>query len=180
MTDDKWIVSRADGKVFSVAKDFSSPYRLLSSYKGPVTEVVSRVMGTEEVFALSERLSLDDLLLIGSSFRKKVWTALFNLTHGENPGPPRPHSYLEVAESLDMGPGVRSVAHAVGLNPLPIIVPCHLIIPKESMDRLNDRVEEMGLFSWKALYVSERKIDYGDYSLGPKLKRQLINYHLSR
>ena len=83
-------------------------------------------------------------------------------------------SYTDFAEQIGKASGVRAVAHALACNPVPVIVPCHLVIPKESLERIQAIQKENGLFSWKALYIVDSRIDYGEYALGPALKRELI------
>ena len=75
---------------------------------------------------------------------------------------------------------MRAVAHAVGLNPVAVIIPCHLIIPKESLERLHGLEEENGLFKWETLYMVDKTVDYGEYALGAALKRRLIQIHMNR
>ena len=75
---------------------------------------------------------------------------------------------------------MRAVAHAIGLNPIPVIIPCHLVIPKESLERLQElNEEENGLFKRETLYMVDRYVDYGAYAFGTALKRELIHIHLN-
>ncbi|MBR1872535.1 MAG: methylated-DNA--[Bacteroidales bacterium] len=175
-----WVITKVDGKISAVGTDFGSAAKVLEAVaclpKDTVGEVTVGKIDTQELFALSETLRWEDLRPFGSKFRLEVWKALFDLTHdGEKP---RLYSYSDFASAMGKGPGVRAVAHAIGLNPINVIVPCHLIIPKESLDRLQAIQDENGLFSWKALYIVDSKVDYGEYALGPDLKRDLIRAHL--
>ena len=45
-------------------------------------------------------------------------------------------SYSDFADLCQNRAGVRAVAHAIGLNPISVVIPCHLVIPKESFDRI--------------------------------------------
>lgn len=176
----EWILTRINGKIAAASDDYSRLSRLLtqvpaSKIDGVLTERIS----TEALFDLSESVVWDDLFLVGTKFQLEVWKALFDITHGTNPRA-RLFSYTQFAQSLGKGPGVRAVAHAIGLNPVPVVIPCHLIIPKESLERLEEIQSENGLFMWKALYVVDQGIDYGEYALGSPLKHLLIDLHMAR
>ena len=73
--------------------------------------------------------------------------------------------------------GVRAVAHAVALNPVPVIIPCHLIIPKETADRIEQTEKEADatLFGRDGLCL-DTSLYFGEFSLpgGSALKRDLI------
>lgn len=178
----QWIVTRVDGKIASVSTDYKGAARVLAGIAAlppaRVGAVDCRKVSTEEVFALSDSVTWDDLALFGTPFQKSVWKALFDITHGSDPV--RLLSYTQLAESIGKGPGVRAVAHAVGLNPVNVIIPCHLIIPKESLERLHGLEEENGLFKWETLYMVDQTVDYGEYALGAALKRRLIQIHMNR
>lgn len=89
-------------------------------------------------------------------------------------------SYTEFADLCDNRAGVRAVAHAIGLNPLAIVIPCHLIVPKESIDRINviRKKAEATIFKGEDLcmdsILKDTAIDFGEYALGKDLKRELI------
>ena len=68
------------------------------------------------------------------------------------------------------------------LNPLAVIVPCHLVVPKESIDRIAEiraDAESSTLFRGSDLYLLD-SIDVGDYAYGPALKRDLIKRELGQ
>lgn len=179
----KWIITRVDGLIASVSMDWSGAERVFSQLAryspARYSYAESVKVSTAELFELASKLTWEDLLLFGTPFQKEVWKAVFELTH---PAPKAVGllSYTELAESLGKGPGVRAVAHALGLNPAPVIIPCHLVIPKESVARLQEVVEENGLFRWETLYMVDRYIDYGEYAFGTAVKRDLIQYHLNQ
>lgn len=93
-------------------------------------------------------------------------------------------SYSNFAELCDNKAGVRAIAHAVGLNPLPVVIPCHLIVPKEAIDKIEDirRKAESTIFRGEDLCTSaileDPAIDFGEYALGKELKRRLIQMDL--
>lgn len=63
--------------------------------------------------------------LKGTQFQQKVWHALQQLKPGQVV------SYGELAKRL--GSGARAVGNACRNNPVPILVPCHRVVAKNSM-----------------------------------------------
>ena len=94
-------------------------------------------------------------------------------------------SYSDFAELCDNRAGVRAVAHAIGLNPVSVLIPCHLVVPKESIDRIREiqRKAESTIFKGEDLclnsILADSTIDFGEYSLGKELKRDLIVMELA-
>jgi methylated-DNA-[protein]-cysteine S-methyltransferase len=83
------------------------------------TEVVDQL---KSYFA-GERKAFDlPLVLEGTEFQKKVWTALQDIPYGETV------SYKLLAERVGSPKAVRAVGAANGANPIPIIIPCHRVI----------------------------------------------------
>ena len=89
-------------------------------------------------------------------------------------------SYSDFAELCQNRAGVRAVAHAIGLNPLSVIIPCHLVIPKESIDKIrgiHNRAQST-IFKGDDICIgsilADTSIDFGEYALGKSLKRELI------
>ena len=62
------------------------------------------------------------LLMIGSAFQKKVWTALMAIPYGATT------SYFELARSIGNEKAVRAVAGANGANAMSLVIPCHRVI----------------------------------------------------
>jgi methylated-DNA-[protein]-cysteine S-methyltransferase len=58
----------------------------------------------------------------GSSFQRRVWRAILRIPYG------RVRSYKWVAARVGGHRYARAVGHALGANPLPIIVPCHRVV----------------------------------------------------
>ena len=93
-------------------------------------------------------------------------------------------SYSDFAEMCQNKAGVRAVAHAIGLNPVSVIIPCHLVIPKESIDKIADirRKAESTIFKGDDICMDsllrDKGFDFGEYALGRKLKRRLIQLEL--
>ena len=183
-----WIVTRVDGKIASVAADFrhfaAIAAKVASMPPGSVAEITASKIGTAELAALSETTLWEDLRLFGSAFQQKVWRELFLLTHDEE-GKARPIeevkllSYSQLAERCGNLPGVRAVAHAVAVNPVAYIIPCHLVIPKESIDKAESirASAQDTIFKGRDLYLLN-SIDVGDYAYGSALKRSLIALQL--
>lgn len=159
-------------------------------------------VGIEEIWRLRKETRWDDLMLFGTEFQKKVWRKLWELTHPEAEAKTKVGAeaeaeaktgteqtgqdqtslicYSDFAELCQNRAGVRAVAHAIGLNPISVIIPCHLVIPKESIDKIRDihKKAEATIFKGDDLCInsilSDSSIDFGEYALGRKLKRELI------
>jgi methylated-DNA-[protein]-cysteine S-methyltransferase len=83
------------------------------------TDVVDQL---KSYFA-GERKAFDlPLVLEGTEFQKKVWTALQDIPYGETV------SYKTLAQRVGSPKAVRAVGAANGANPIPIIIPCHRVI----------------------------------------------------
>ena len=150
-TDRKWIIVRIDGKIAAISTD----YRLLAEITAridsstrsgkrvnqknnlPYQKISAETAGFDDIWKLRQKASWDDLLLFGTEFQKKVWRKLFDLTHQKD-NAARLISYSDFAELCQNRAGVRAVAHAIGLNPVSVVIPCHLVIPKESIDKMKE------------------------------------------
>ena len=112
---------------------------------------------------------------------------LFDLTHDQDGHPltPRMICYSDFAELCQNKAGVRAVAHAIGLNPIAVVIPCHLVVPKETIDRIRDiqKKAESTIFKGDDICMAnllrDKGIDFGEYALGRELKRELIQKELS-
>ena len=58
----------------------------------------------------------------GSIFQKKIWNELLRIPYGQV------ISYKQLAEKVYAPKAYRAAGSACGLNPLPIIIPCHRVI----------------------------------------------------
>ena len=172
----KWIVTEIDGKVASVSID----YRHLKSIGAALAElppesigsISTRKISTEELSALS--LGWEDLRLFGTPFQLKVWKTLFEIPRT------RIYSYSELAALAGNPLGVRPVAHAVAINPVAWVIPCHLIVPKETLDKAHEirKTAEKTLFKGQDLYLLD-SIDVGEFAYGSDIKRELIKLQLA-
>lgn len=181
-TDREWVVVRIDGKIAAVSTD----YRLLAAIsaaikcqKTPVYDnICAETVGLDHIWKLRRTVGWDDLMLFGTDFQKKVWRKLFELR--EEQSVPHLISYSDFADLCQNRAGVRAVAHAISLNPVSVIIPCHLVIPKESIDKIKAIQEraESTIFKGDDLCMDsilrDKGFDFGEYALGKKLKRLLI------
>ena len=203
-TDRKWIVMRIDGKVAAISKDYrllaeisariAAPRKSGRRNKGntnsdmPYQKITAETVSFDEIWRLRQEASWEDLMLFGTDFQMKVWRKLWELTHmddvfrqaGDDTSAVRLISYSDFAELCQNRAGVRAVAHAIGLNPISVVIPCHLVIPKESIDKMKEinKKAEATIFKGDDLCLSSilknETIDFGNYAWGPDLKRKLI------
>lgn len=177
-----WIITTIDGKISSISADFrlfaeiAEHIAVLSP--DTIGEIRCAKISTEEVMKLSETARWDDFRLFGTRFQKMVWKKLFSLTHDLESGTAIKSSllsYSDFAAICGNRAGVRAVAHAVGQNPVAIIIPCHLIVPKETMDRIREteRQAEASLFGKDGLRL-DPTLDFGEYRYGKEVKKRLI------
>ena len=174
----EWIITEIDGKIASIAAD----YRHFAEIAAKVAQlppkeigsISTRKISTDELIAMAETVSWKDFRLFGTAFQLGVWETLYGLE-------PRLYSYSELAALCGNPLGVRSVAHAVAINPVAYLIPCHLIVPKESMDKARyiRATAESTLFKGSDLYLLD-SIDVGEYAYGPEMKREFIKRHLKR
>ena len=64
------------------------------------------------------------LLLLGTEFQKRVWTALPDIPYGHT------ITYGELARRLGIPTATRAVANACGENVLSLFLPCHRVLGK--------------------------------------------------
>ena len=76
-----------------------------------------------EAFFEGELKSFDlPLVVTGTSFRKLVWAGLMDIPYGET------WSYSQLANHIGTPNACRAVGSANGVNPIPIIIPCHRVV----------------------------------------------------
>ena len=189
-TGQKWILVRIEGKIAALSTDYRQLARISSALaKGSDTKLYEKITATviepDEAWKLKQETSWDDLMLFGTEFQKKVWRKLWELTQPETDESRKDKAmklicYSDFAELCQNRAGVRAVAHAIGLNPVSVIIPCHLVIPKESIDKIRNihKKAEATIFKGDDLCISsilsDSSIDFGEYALGKDLKRKLI------
>ena len=59
----------------------------------------------------------------GTPFQKKVWAALRQIPAGQT------ESYGRLAAALGAPKAARAVGGACGANPIPLLIPCHRVLP---------------------------------------------------
>ena len=77
----------------------------------------------QEYFSSHRREFQLPIKLYGSDFQQAVWQQLQQIPYGST------ITYGTIATALNQK-GARAVGTAVGRNPLPIIVPCHRVLPQ--------------------------------------------------
>lgn len=75
-------------------------------------------------FVPLEGVFLKCALIKASSFHMRVWKALYSLKEFEIV------CYEDIAKKIGSPKACRAVGSAIGKNPLPILIPCHLVICK--------------------------------------------------
>lgn len=63
--------------------------------------------------------------LVGTDLQLEVWKQLLDIPFGATV------SYSDLAKSLNKPKAVRSIASAVGKNPVSILIPCHRVVGKD-------------------------------------------------
>ena len=187
--DQSWVVTRIDGKITSVSADFRGLSKL-TAYIGKlpadsISEITVTKVSMDGLAELSLETKWEDMRIEGTPFQINVWKRLYLLTHHEDGTPILPEegikllSYSQLADLCGNPRGVRAVAHAVACNPVAYIIPCHLIVPKEAIDKiLNIREVAQGtIFKGTDLYLLD-SIDVGEYEYGTELKRRVIERQL--
>jgi len=71
-----------------------------------------------------ERMAFDEVLDIAGAtpFEQRVWRAARTVPYGET------RSYAWLAREIGQPRATRAVGHALGRNPIPIIIPCHRFV----------------------------------------------------
>jgi len=100
-----------------------------------VDDVVARIDGRTPTIDLP-------LDVRGTAFQRAVWEELRRIPAGET------RTYAEVAEAIGAPRASRAVGSACGANPVPIVVPCHRVVPSAG--------------------------GVGNYGLGPHRKKELL------
>jgi methylated-DNA-[protein]-cysteine S-methyltransferase len=105
---------------FEVERTFGQPG---SEAFRPFAEIRKQL---EEYFAgirLVFRIPLD--LEQGTPFQRRVWKALRDIPYGDTV------SYKEIAQAIGQSSATRAVGGALGLNPVPVVLPCHRVVAND-------------------------------------------------
>lgn len=98
-------------------------HALGASYTLAESEVIAaaKLQLTEYFNSKRDAFSIP-LLLIGTSFQKKVWNALLQIPYGTT------ESYLDLSRRIGSEKAIRAVAAANGANAISILIPCHRVV----------------------------------------------------
>lgn len=93
----------------------------------PAGDAVARRAAAQlEEYAAGRRTAFDLLLAFdGTPFQCAVWTALLAVPFGET------ISYGGLADRVGHPRAARAVGTVVGSNPMPILIPCHRVLPAD-------------------------------------------------
>lgn len=81
------------------------------------TEIADYLNGTRREFDLP-------LDIHGTIFQEAVWSALRQIPYGQTV------HYQYIARAIGRPTANRAVGHAIDINPVPIVIPCHRVLPK--------------------------------------------------
>lgn len=123
------VAATADAVVmcdFPASPHFSAHCRACAGLTaGPgLTALAIEMLG--EYFA-GERTSFPlPLAPAGTPFQQQVWERVRNIAYGAT------STYSAIAAAIGAPRSARAVAGAIGANPLPILIPCHRVLPSTS------------------------------------------------
>ena len=99
------------------------PETLIMGLKESGTSLLTRAKIQMEEYFEGRRTRFDlKFKLSGTAFQLRTWNALCNIPYGET------WSYGELARSIGRPKASRAVGGANGLNPIPVIIPCHRVV----------------------------------------------------
>lgn len=125
------LLGEVDGELNCLCFEGQKNYPILPSEPQFVGgSAVNSVIKWLDAYFERKPISIDfPLHLEGTSFQKMVWTALMDIPYGHTT------SYGDLAVTLTLQSGQRvapiAVGHAVALNPISLIIPCHRVIGKD-------------------------------------------------
>jgi AraC family transcriptional regulator of adaptative response/methylated-DNA-[protein]-cysteine methyltransferase len=133
------IGSQASGLEARLAREFHGARRVRDDeVLAPLVEdVLARIDGR----ASARDVPLD---VRGTAFQRRVWEELRRIPLGET------RTYGDVAVAIGAPGASRAVGSACGANPVPVVVPCHRVVPASG--------------------------GIGNYGLGPDRKRRLLEH----
>ena len=112
--------SRLAPRTRCIPRNTGSPARL--------TVLVEEARAQLVAFLEGKRRALDFPIDLsgGSTFQRQVWRAILRIPYG------RVRSYKWVALRVGGARYARAVGHALGSNPVPIVIPCHRVVAQDA------------------------------------------------
>ena len=96
-----------------------SDHELLNQRVDGIAETFDRYFAGEAAAVTTLEV---DLCLVTTAFRRKVLSELHGLATGTNT------TYGQLGAAVGRPKGAQAVGGAVGLNPIPIVIPCHRVL----------------------------------------------------
>ncbi|MCK4847026.1 MAG: methylated-DNA--[protein]-cysteine S-methyltransferase [Deltaproteobacteria bacterium] len=115
------VETRGNAIIGVVIEDALSPIEKLGKISEPflgLFRLFDRYFAGERVDFRKVKVTLE-----GTDFQVKLWQELRRIPYGEVV------TYGELAQRIGIANGARAVGGACAKNPLPIIVPCHRVLP---------------------------------------------------
>ena len=126
--------------------------------KAPTTNTVAHLASVQLMAYIENADFKFDLpiKLAGSKHQLDVWRAMQKIAAGKT------QTYGELAAKIDSSP--RAVGTACGLNPVPIVVPCHRVVAANGLGGFmgGKQSEPLAIKRWLLAHESTRT----DFSLG--------------
>ncbi len=100
----------------------------LTGYASRLTVLLEEARAQLVAFLEGKRRKLDFPVDLsgGSAFQRRVWRAILPIPYG------RVRSYKWVALRVGGTRHARAVGHALGANPVPIVIPCHRVVAHDA------------------------------------------------
>lgn len=116
--------------------DFKISGRKIKVKEEYIEESSKEIKKQIQDYLKSERTVFDLSVKFPENFTGEVMEELSQIPYGET------HSYTEVAEKLETAP--IAVGQACGRNPIPLVIPCHRVVGKNSIGgyRYGEKVKE--------------------------------------
>ncbi len=101
-------------------------------------------------FGFQERSAPVHVFVKGTNFQIKVWEALLMIPFG------KAVTYQDIATHIGHPRAVRAVGTAIGKNPIPLLIPCHRVIPKmgDFGNYGEGTARKKAILGWEAAMVS--------------------------
>ena len=126
--------------------------------KAPTTNTIAHLASVQLMAYIENADFKFDLpiKLAGSKHQLDVWRAMQKIAAGKT------QTYGELAAKIDSSP--RAVGTACGLNPVPIVVPCHRVVAANGLGGFmgGKQSEPLAIKRWLLAHESTRT----DFSLG--------------